>query len=576
MTTRPTETPLAWLGALRLGIGLGQGVALYALGTLVRGAGVHPLVTAHPRAYGVAVLLAGLAPFPLLLGLGHFRPRVLAGWVLAAALLILGLGWHDLGQNARPDLPLPSPRLVVALSAILFIGHALLAAREADRARGGRGLPRYADLFEASWRGALQLAQAVAFVGSFWIVFWVGDQMFRAIGIGALNSLARRHAFVLPVSFGLGALAVHAADAREDMARGLRRLALGLEAWLTPLLAVLVAAFLLALPVTGLGPLLARSYAIPSLLFAAAMLVLLTNAVHQDGREAPPRLLDLSARLAGILLVPLTALAAWGLALRVLEYGWTEARVAGAAALVLLALYALGYAAAALRPGMRLLEPVNVLAAGVAILVLAALNTPLADPVRLSVASQTGRLLRGEVPPERFDFAWLARAGRDGRQAREALLTNPNPVIAERAGNRARPRRSWEAPVARGPVRLEAAPAGAALPAGLLAAVEAELQGAAAEASRPQCTEPGCVARALPLEGREAWLVGPVHGDFWAMVPKGEGWRRLAIYRAPFHCRERARGGIAETGPRPLPPRLPELEANGVRLEPVLPRRDCG
>src|SRR5690606_40389906 len=61
-----------------------------------------------------------------------------------------------------------------------------------------------------------------------------------------------------------------------------------------------------------------------------------------------------------------------------------------AAAALLVAIYAGGYAFAAVRPGpwMRPLEPTNVIAAVATLAVILALFSPLADPARLSVNDQ--------------------------------------------------------------------------------------------------------------------------------------------------------------------------------------------
>src|SRR5690348_7105618 len=196
-----------------------------------------------------------------------------------------------------------------------------------------------------------------------------------------------------------------------------------LLSWLLPLMALFVAGFLASLPFTGLAPLWATRFATGLLLTTSAALVVLINAVHQDGQQehAPPRVLRLAASLAALMLVPLMVIAAYALGLRVAQHGWTTDRIIAAASLVVAGCYALGYAWAALRPGRWLerIEICNVVAAFVTLAALLALFTPIADPARLSVASQVARLESGAVAPDKFDFAYLRFDGaRYGKAAR--------------------------------------------------------------------------------------------------------------------------------------------------------------
>jgi hypothetical protein len=87
--------------------------------------------------------------------------------------------------------------------------------------------------------------------------------------------------------------------------------------------------------------------------------------------------------------------------------------------------YALGYAAAALRavPWLKPLEATNLVGGVVAVAVLLALLTPLADPARLSVADQMRRLENGTVSAAEFDYDFLRfGSGRYGRAALERLV----------------------------------------------------------------------------------------------------------------------------------------------------------
>ena len=166
----PPFVPSRAVLAVRLGIGLLQGLVLFGLSCLVADQVPHPWVSAHPVGFGLLVLCATLLPFSVLPVLGHARTRVVAAWVLAAAGLILLLGSYDLRQNGEATMTPASNGLLGSLGIVLFLGQALVAAAEAGR----RVWPRYPDCFEVAWRTGLQLALAGCFVLGFWLVYCVG------------------------------------------------------------------------------------------------------------------------------------------------------------------------------------------------------------------------------------------------------------------------------------------------------------------------------------------------------------------------------------------------------------------
>jgi hypothetical protein len=115
--------------------------------------------------------------------------------------------------------------------------------------------------------------------------------------------------------------------------RGVRTLASTLLSWLLPLTTLIAAGFLAALLFTGLDPLWATRRAASLVLAIAAVLIVLINAVYQDGeREHPAAFILRSAGIvAAVALTPLVAIAAHAVMLRVNQYGWTLERVFAAA-----------------------------------------------------------------------------------------------------------------------------------------------------------------------------------------------------------------------------------------------------
>ncbi|WP_431284280.1 hypothetical protein ACQW02_05565 [Humitalea sp. 24SJ18S-53] len=116
---------------------------------------------------------------------------------------------------------------------------------------------------------------------------------------------------------------------------------------------------------------------------------------------------------------------------------------------------------------MAPLEATNLTTACVVVAVLLALLTPLADPVRMSVAAQLRRLDQGRVTPEAFDFQFLRfDAGRAGIEALERLQARGG-IGADGAGAALQQRQRRDPdPV---PLAIPAFPAGRVVPHDVLA-----------------------------------------------------------------------------------------------------------
>jgi hypothetical protein len=293
------------------------------------------------------------------------------------------------------------------------------------------------------------LALAAGFVAVFWGVLWLGAELFRLIRIEVFADLIKRRWFWIPVTTLLLSYALHTTDVRAGLVRGTRTLALTLLSWLLPVMALITVGFLAALPFTGLQPLWDTRHATALLLIAAGVLVFLINAAYQDGQpqEQTARVVRYAGTAAAIALVPLVALAAYGLQLRIAQYGWTPDRVIACACIVVAACYAVGYASAAVRPGpwLKWLETTNVSTALVIVAALLLLSTPIADPARISVADQLARLAAGKTSVEGFDFAFLRfQSGRYGVQALERLSALQDGPDAARISQKAAEALDWK------------------------------------------------------------------------------------------------------------------------------------
>lgn len=422
-------TPIA---ATRIAAGLIQGLVLYWLyrATLDKAWPADTPALFHPL-----LLTSSLLPPLFITGLGHLRATRLLAWLLSAGPLLAALAAYANWRIAplAPPVPgldaqwipgAPMQALLPASIAGLFVAQSLILAGAAQ----GRLRHAYRARFEASWKLAIQMMFSFAFALAFWLLLCLGAQLLLLVKVDLLWRLSRESRFLIPAMSTAFACALHVTDVRSGVVRSIRSVVLTLLCWLLPVAAAIVIGFLLCLPWTGLGPLWATRHASLVLIGVALALLLLINAAYQDGGMAArvPLPLRCCARAAALCLPPLIAIAAHALFLRVAQHGWTSARIVAACGLALLGMHATAYAIAALRrQGMDEIARVNTAGAFLFLALLLALLTPLADPARLSVASQVARLESGSVAASRFDFGYLVSDGvRYGRHALARLEAN--------------------------------------------------------------------------------------------------------------------------------------------------------
>lgn len=423
------------VGALRLVVGLAQGIYLYFL---LDAAQAHGWPATVPMLFTPLVLMGLFKPPVVVSALGYLSRRQLQLWAGAIALLVAALGVYAVWRMGAPasaverDSALPWAPLAMILVPWTFIAHALVMAGAQDRRR----IASYPTYFEIAWKLIVQLAFSAGFVGALWLILLLGSQLFLLVQLSFLAELLPKPWFALPVTATAWTCAMHITDVRPAIVRGIRNLLLTLFSWILPVMTLLVGGFLLALPFTGLAPLWATRHAAAELLVAAGAFVVLINAAWQDGAamNEAPLAIRLSVRIAAVLLVPVTVIAAYALALRVGAYGWTSERVIAAACTLVAACYSLGYASAALRDRtLAAIARVNITAALVVLATVLALLSPLADPVRLAVNSQVARLESGKVAVDKFDFAWLRfdgqRYGLDALARLDAGASGPNAAL---------------------------------------------------------------------------------------------------------------------------------------------------
>jgi hypothetical protein len=577
---------------IRLATGLVQGLLLYGLYQADKSK-VWPATQSEVFAALLMVFL--FAPFVVLAGVTALRWRTLAIWKGVAALVVAGLGAYGVwsGDPVARGIDGLGPHTFLAIAALVFIGHHLVQPADQERRR----IARYATYFDVTWKHGVQGALSLGFTGAFWLLLFLAAALFKLIGIDAIDRLIKHEAFAFPATGVMFAAAVQLTDVRANLVRGVRAVALTLLAWLLPLMALIAAAFLLTLPFTGLEPLWKTKSATAILLTADAFLILLTNAAYQDGTEKTAVVLKWAARLAGLLLVPITVLAAYGLSLRIGQYGLSPDRIIAAACVLVAAGYAIGYAVAAVRPGawMKTLEVTNIAMAFVVIAVLLALFTPVADPRRLSVGDQMARLETGKVKAADFDYAALRwDGGRYGLKALDQLKARPDPIVRDKVAKILKYKERWEAqdiqPVKSAeidnrPENAKQLKAVTVYPKGSVLPDSFQQQYLKPGAMRIPFCEPGdrCVALLRDVDGvagPEVLITGESGEDHRIAVyrfePDHKSWWEYGYFQLP-NCQGASASEIFASGDlKSVPSYIKDLEIRGRRFHLSFEQGNCG
>ena len=554
-----------WPFLVRPALGLAQGIVLNRLlGTDI----LAPLQHGNPYGVAIGVLCVTLIPAALCLAVPVLSPLLALGWAAVLGAVLAGLCAYHVWLSPQPDLQAPA-FIAYALLPVCFFGvfifQGLLVAGVRDR----RLRADYTTYFDVGWSQAVQIGLGILFAVLLWAIVALGAGLFSMIGIGRVWHMVGSRWFYLPLLTLGFALAANLTAYRVQLLWASRSLFLTLAAWLSPPLTLLTAAFLLALPGTGLAPLWHTHLGGEYLIGAAFVHVVLINAVFGDGttETAPARLLRWSAGAACVLLTPLVAIAAYGAFARIREYGLTPERIFLLADVLVAATYAAGYAGALLRSQTWLgaLRGTNVAAAWLMVALILLLWSPVADPVRIAVGDQVARLQSGRTTAGQFDFRFLKGAGPYGVAALKRLQNGYSGPDAARvrvlAAAAAATNAGSLAPIEPPTPALLAAqitvhPAGARLPDGLL---RQDWTGAGYLV--PPCLRQAgqaCDAVILDImgQGRSQVLFLPIN-RFQQGVLIGEdtpeaAWRIVATAGAPIGCDgvdQALRDGQFTTGP---------------------------
>lgn len=316
--------------------------------------------------------------------------------VVALAVTALML-WASLRFDTVSDF-LEAGHPMVALFVICLVGTPFISVR----LEHGRGAWRdYAALFQTAWTILVRGAAAALFTGVVWGVLGLSDALLNLVGIEVIDRIMDQEPMPFAITGGVMGLAL--AVAHEWRAYVSPHLVLRLLRLLVPLVVPVLALFLLAVAVRGMGLLGFGSET--ALLTAVAIggVTLVTVSVDRDSaHQVRARVLTGGVRVLAVMLLPLAGLATWGIGVRVAAYGWTPERLLAALSVGMVLLYGAAYALAVLRGGDwgRRLRGANIALALLTLALAVLWLTPVLNAERISTRSQLARVLKGETAPE--------------------------------------------------------------------------------------------------------------------------------------------------------------------------------
>ncbi len=393
------------------------------------------------------------AAWLLLVERGAFVKATLGALAIAAFLAFPDYFIASVAGGAPDDLT-PFPVISWFVSRVLA-AYLLVTLVKAGLETGVP--PAYPNLFFHGLTLPLISGGAVLFAGLALVLLFVWARLFKEFDVGFFNALFQEPWFLFPFLGSVGGLSIALMRGQQAALGALRFTLLLLARIVMVITALATLVFLVILATKGTGVIFDGPSPGALMLALALAGMLIFNGVYQNGEGGPPPLWLRLPTLVALIGFPIYAgLAFYAFYLRIDAYGLTPPRIAGLAVTGLVAAYSLVCLAGLIteinwrgKKWMPLVGPMNTAMAGLWILVLTALATPLANPWAMSAKSQY-RLLAGErIAAEDFDFGYLRfQLGADGERALEklsALGDHPQAGVIRDGVQRARSANSyWE------------------------------------------------------------------------------------------------------------------------------------
>ncbi|MBF7073201.1 DUF4153 domain-containing protein [Glaciecola sp. MH2013] len=296
----------------------------------------------------------------------------------------------------------------------------------------------YASLFHLSFRYFILATATVLFSAILFTILFLGAELFEVLGISIFSELLADKWVWVPTLTLSVALAInvfrsilHTVDVSASIVQTLFK-------FLLPFLVIISLGFAATLPFTGLQKLWDTGSGTSLVLWLQALTLFFVNAVYHEGNlHRPYKALMHRLIMLGLVLLPIySIIGAYGLWLRIDQYGLTVSRAWATVVCALLACFAFGYLLGIIRLGERWQAAQSKINVGMGIVVavgLLLINTPFINFYSLSASSQLARLDDGKVSLEEFDFDYfvysLHAPGKEALDALKADIAESNPDI---------------------------------------------------------------------------------------------------------------------------------------------------
>ena len=290
----------------------------------------------------------------------------------------------------------------------------------------------YRPLYADAWTlpAIVGVSQLFVLVGV--LLAFLVAALFAFIGLSFLSDLMREGWFMSAYGGLLQAVGIGVVRQREAAILAVRGIKMALIRVTAPVFAACAALFVGAVMIRGFGSLLDGLSPVATLTATAFVAIIMINAIVADEGRPQNILFGATARLLGVVLLFLMALAVYGLFMRVSAEGWTPNRIAAALAVGVAAAYAPIYAAAALAERWSILRQGNIAMSAVLLLLAIFICTPLFRPYDWSVSSQLEKFEREPEAVKLVDLAYLRdQLGEPGRLAFEDIRTSSGPLTAK-------------------------------------------------------------------------------------------------------------------------------------------------
>ncbi len=285
----------------------------------------------------------------------------------------------------------------------------------------------YSSLFKHSWRNFIIFGESWLFTLILWGILNLGASLFAILDIDFFKELLQKDWFVIPtltLAFGFAVVIfrniTHTVDTIAKILQTLIK-------FLLPIITIVSIGFLATLPFKGLDKLWDTGSGSLLVLWLQALTLFFINAVYQESSHQRPYHKVLHRIIfVGVALLPIyTLISAYGLWLRVDQYGLTVARCWGILVCALLGVFAFGYLIGIVRKKDAWLETLSTVNIRMGVVVLVAMllvNSPLLNFQAISTASHLAKLTNNEIDIEDLDLDYFRQElGRHGYLALQDL-----------------------------------------------------------------------------------------------------------------------------------------------------------